>query len=106
MGLASVGASDSAQFVASGSQAATGATAAVKLTGSFNLHTTGTWTGSVVPQRSFDGGSTWIGLTNNGTALSFTANVSESFAELEDGVLYRLNITVSSGGPVVWRFSF
>lgn len=44
------------------------------------------WTATVTLQRSFDGGSTWLDY------LNYTSNVSTSFTEVRDEVLYRIGV--------------
>ena len=60
---------------------------------------TGTWTGSVVVQRSIDGGATRQPLTVAGQSwASFTANANEPIGdETVAGATYYLAITINSG---------
>jgi hypothetical protein len=52
----------------------------------FNLSVSGTWSGTVTLQRSFDNGSTWVDV------WSTTSNVETAVESIESGVLYRLGI--------------
>lgn len=73
----------------------------------FNLTISGTFTGSVTLERSFDAGSTWhTRHTDTGSAHTYTAPVSLVVEEPETAVRYRLNCTaVNSGGTISWRMS-
>lgn len=72
----------------------------------FNLSLWGTFVASVQLERSFDGGTTWLPLTANGTQIyKFTAPCSEGGDETEAGVLYRLNCTAYTSGTVNYRLS-
>jgi hypothetical protein len=85
---------------------APGTTQPVLLCGPFNLTISGDFTGMVaVPERSFDGGVTYHGLTIAGEPLIFGAPMSEPFQEIESGVLYRLRIAELASGEVAVRFS-
>jgi hypothetical protein len=59
--------------------------------GLFNLSLWGTWTATVVLQRSFDGGTTWLDVE------TYTANTEDYGDEPEDNAKYRLNVTYTSG---------
>jgi hypothetical protein len=78
----------------------------VPFSGKCNLTLSGTWTGSAALERSFDGGTNWHNCTlPDGTANSYTANVSVVFEEPEPGVIYALNPSVSTG-TLNYRFSW
>jgi len=64
----------------------------VKLSGYFNLSISGTWTGTITVQRSFDLGDTWHDVD------TFTANTEEYGLEPEhtNPVYYRIG--AKSGG--------
>ena len=84
---------------------ATGATSQVAIFGVFNFTLSGTFSGSVVVQRSFDGGTTWDNVTSaDGSALRYTNPCSVVGTETEGGVQYRASATLSSGSVAV-RFS-
>jgi hypothetical protein len=65
--------------------------------------------GTVLLERSFDGGSTWLNVTNpgatGGTFASYTADVSLSFFEPERGCLYRFNCVAYTSGVINYRLS-
>ncbi len=100
-------------LTASGTIAATGTTAATGTNlfipnagygqGRFNLTISGTWVGSFVVERSFDGGSTWFACTNNFAAVAPTANGSEVLIEPRPNTRYRINFTRTSG-TLAFRF--
>jgi len=76
-------------------------TDATEISGYFNISISGTWTGTVTAQRSFDQGSTWHDVA------TWTKNTQEYGFEPEREVQYRIG--VKSGqyttGPVVVRIS-
>lgn len=74
----------------------------------------GAWSGAVRLERSFDGGNTWIvcGIGGSGAQAVWPsaaggagADVSVIVAEPEKGVVYRLNCTVFTEGPINYRLS-
>lgn len=102
-----------ASIVASGTLSAPGQSAAIspKATvdggGALNVTLSGTWTGSVNIERSFDNGTTWniVSEDGTGTAATYTANMSVECVEGERGVSYRINATSVGSGTVVYRLS-
>lgn len=82
----------------SGSFTSTGQSDEVRVSGWFNLSISGTWSATVVVERSFDEGSTWVSVE------SFTSNAEKRGYETED-VLYRLNCTAYTSGTVSYRIS-
>lgn len=50
---------------------------------SFNLSISGTWSGTITLQRSFDGGVTWLDVQD------YTANAEDVVSSPEPGVLWR-----------------
>lgn len=72
----------------------------------FNISIWGTFSATVRVVRSFDGGATYLPITADGNALlTFTGPVSEQWSEPEADVLYRLECTVFTSGPVNYRIS-
>jgi hypothetical protein len=72
----------------------------------FNISLWGTFVATVRLERSFDGGTTWLPITANGTGLmNFTAACSEQWSDDEVGVQYRLNCTAYTSGTVNYRIS-
>lgn len=83
---------------------ATGADAAATFTGSG-----ANFTGSVQVERSFDGGQTWLvaNVGGSGSLAVYNAGtpVNLTFGEPEKAVLYRLNCTAFTTGPINYRMS-
>lgn len=67
----------------------------------FNVSISGTFSATVVIQRSFDDGATWL------TVTSFTANVETSGNSVEPGVLHRIGVATGgfTSGPIAVRLS-
>jgi hypothetical protein len=72
-----------------------------ELTGYFNISISGTWTGKVTCQRSFDLGSTWLDVA------TWTENTQEYGFEPEWEVYYRAGVKVGEfgSGSVTVRIS-
>ncbi len=60
----------------------------------FNVSITGTWTGTIALQRSFDSGVTW------GDVKLYTANEEQKGYEPESNVFYRLGFDSGFGTGV------
>ena len=73
----------------------------VQLAGYFNVSISGTWTGTVTCQRSFDRGSTWFDVKD------WTDNIQEYGFEPERGVWYQIGIKDGdySNGTATLRLS-
>ena len=67
----------------------------------FNISLSGTWTGTVTLQRSFDNGSTWRDVA------TFDENTETIGMEPEAGVLYRFGVKTGEfgSGTIVGRIS-
>lgn len=65
----------------------------------FNLSLSGFDTATVILQRSFDDGSTWV------SVRSFTADGEFRVDDPEAGVYYRLNCTSWTSGTITYRMS-
>ena len=86
----------------------TSATAAggIEMRGKFNASLTGTWVGTVVLQRSYDGTNfETVSKDASGSDASFTANCSIVVEECETGVIYRWNCTAYTSGTIATRIS-
>jgi hypothetical protein len=59
----------------------------------------GTWVGTVLLQRSFDDGTTWV------TVGSFTANTEFLHENNSSNIIYRFNCTAYTSGTIVFRMS-
>lgn len=68
---------------------------------------TGTFSATVGIERSLDNGTTWVTVATDGTGTlaSYTAPVSLTGFEPEDGVLYRFNCTTYTSGTINYRLS-
>ena len=75
----------------------------VKLSGYFNVSISGTWTGTITVQRSWDLGSTWLDVD------SWTANIEEYGLEPEhtNVVYYRIGAKTNAltNGSAILRLS-
>lgn len=91
-----------------GSFSATGVSAAfvpgVRNPAGFNISIWGTFSGTVVVERSFDDGTTWLPKWPD-AVYSISSPVSFGDEETEEGVKYRLNCTSYSSGPINYRVS-
>jgi len=65
----------------------------------FNMSLSGFGTATVVLQRSFDRGDTWLNVE------SFSADTERRVDDPEAGIYYRLNCTAFTSGPIVYRLS-
>ena len=81
-----------------GSFATTANSGQIQLEKHFNLSLSGTFSATVIIQRSFDGGSTWKDIK------SYTAAIEETGIEPESDVFYRLSCTHSTG-TVTYRLA-
>ncbi len=97
---------DTARQVITGTFEAAGNGQPVMIKGKFNIALWGTFTATVVPERSFDGGTTFMPLTfSDGVPVGFTAPTSATWSEPEAGVIYRLHCLDHTAGTVNWRVS-
>lgn len=56
----------------------------------FNVSISGTWTGTITIQRSFDSGNTWVDIKN------YTFNIEEYGFEPERFIYYRIGVKSTS----------
>jgi hypothetical protein len=72
----------------------------------FNVHIYGTFVGTVVLLRSFDG-TNYVPVLRycSSTAVSYTTPSSEVLPEPEGGAIYRLSCTAYTSGTVNYRLS-
>lgn len=91
----------------SGQFAGVSASFAVALRGAFNLMLSGAFVATVQLERSFDGGLTWqvVSRDAQGAPAGYTAACNLSGDEPEPSVLYRVNCTAFTSGPVGYRLS-
>ena len=76
----------------------------------FNVLLSGAGVGSIVLERSFDDGATWSGIYAAGVQLYIWpsyggTSVSETVAEPEFNVFYRLRVTSLTSGTISYRIS-
>lgn len=71
----------------------------------FNISLWGAFTATVIIERSFDNGATWLQLTALGQPLAFTAAMSEPFEESQPDVLWRLRCSAFTSGTVNYLIS-
>jgi hypothetical protein len=73
----------------------------------YNVAVWGTFVGTVVLEKSFDAGVTWIPVLrlNTATAVSYTTPSAEMFYEPEDSVLVRLRCSAYTSGTISYRLS-
>lgn len=90
--------------VTSGTISGTGGTAGAAILGDVLFAISGTFTGAVQLERSFDGGTTYVPARDELGGLVQLALPGEiKVSETEGGVLYRLNCTALSAGTIAWQ---
>lgn len=93
-------------FVATGSSAAFAPSNVGDGPATMNLAVWGVFVGTVIVQKSFDGGTTWIQTTANGVAThSLTTPAAETDAEWESNVLWRMTCSAFTSGTINYRIS-
>lgn len=72
-----------------------------------NVAVYGTFVGTAVLERSFDGGTNYVPVLRPGgnTAVSYTAPSSEVLEEPEPGVMWRLRCSAYTSGTISYRLS-
>lgn len=74
--------------------------------GRFNFTVSGVFVGTVVLERTFDGGTTWVPCGALGAVIAYTTPVSEQLEHSgEIGVAYRARMTARTSGSANVRFS-
>jgi hypothetical protein len=74
--------------------------------GEFNAWFGGTGAGvTAYLERSPDGGATWFRTTALGENVVFAPPATETVREVENGVVWRVNVTAISSGTLTVRFS-
>jgi hypothetical protein len=72
----------------------------------FNVSLWGTFVATVILERSFDGGATYLPLTALGSPIgTFSGPISEVWEEHEPNVKYRLRCSAFTSGTVNYRLS-
>jgi len=106
-GLSGSGGIELASTVVSGTFAGTGNSTTAQFIGQFNVSLWGTFTATVIIERSFDGGVTFLPLPTDtiGTQNAYTAPVTLTVNEPEPGAIYRLRCSSFGAGPVNYRMA-
>lgn len=76
--------------------------------GEANVHVdcaTGSFVGTYRFVRSMNGGASWLGATEKGTAITFTASCSEVVDGAESGELLDIEVTAYTSGSLTYRMS-
>lgn len=107
MGLNTAGGSELAEQAVTGNFTGTGNGTAAMFYGPFNASLWGTFVGTCVLERSFDGGTTYIpcAVDASGTANSYTGAVTLVVTEPEPGVFYRFRCSAYTSGTINYRLS-
>lgn len=104
-GLSGSGGIELAQTVVSGTFTGTGNSSGAQFMGAFNVTLSGTYVATVILERSFDGGATYMPVSTDtvGTANAYTAPMSLVVNENEPGTFYRLRCSAYTSGTVTYR---
>lgn len=96
-----------ASTVVQGTFVATGNSSTTQFIGQFNFSLWGTFSGTVIIERSFDGGTTFLPLPTDtiGTANAYTAPVTLTVNEPEPGAIYRLRCSAYVSGTISYRMA-
>ncbi|WP_017773843.1 hypothetical protein [Paraburkholderia kururiensis] len=106
MGKPSASGNELAPQVVAGTLASVAAGTSSAFLGRFNFAVWGTFVATVILQKSYDGGTTWIAARDeNGNIISLTAAGSLVVSEPEPGVLYEPSCTAYTSGTVNYRMS-
>lgn len=116
MAKGSAAGTDLANVILTGTFTATGQSLSTGLMGYYNFFVWGTplsgglsgsFSGTVQLEKSFDGGTTWIpaSLDTAGDAAAYTSAVSVTGLEIEPGMLYRVDCTAYTSGTINYRLS-
>lgn len=98
---------DQAAVTVMGSFVGTGNSTAQTFYGPFNVFLWGTFAATVLLQRSFDSGLSWVTCStdSSGTLASYTSALSIVVNEPEAGIQYRLRCSAYTSGTVNYRVS-
>jgi hypothetical protein len=108
------GAISAAALVSQGPAASTGSSEATAFLGGFNAALSATaFDGTVVFEKTYDGGQTWITISQDaaGTPASYALNwaspttTSLAMAEVEPSVYWRIRCSVYNSGGLTYRLS-
>lgn len=86
---------------------APGQSASIILRGGFNTALWGTFVGTVDLEQSYDGGTTWlpVSIDGTGTPNSYTGPHNIAWVQPERDVRTRFNCTAFTSGPINYRIS-
>jgi hypothetical protein len=106
-GLNAPGGLELASTVIAGNFVATGNSSTTRFIGQFNVSLWGTFSGTVILERSFDGGTTFLPLPTDtiGTANAYTVPVTLVVNEPEPGAIYRLRCSAYVSGTINYRMA-
>lgn len=106
-GLNAPGGLELATNIVSGSFVATGNSATQQYLGMFNVSLSGTFVGTVILERSFDGGTNFlpVAIDTSGTPNAYTAPMSIVVNEPEPGAIYRLRCSAYTSGTITYRMA-
>jgi hypothetical protein len=106
------GAITASALVSQGVAASTGTSAASAFLGGFNLAMWGTFSGTVLLEKTYDGGATWVTVSQDvtGTPASYTLawtaqSINLTLCEVETQVAWRLRCTAFTSGTLNYRLS-
>lgn len=92
--------------------ASTATSAATVFLGAFNVALWGTFSGTILAEKSYDGGTTWIAVARDVTgtlasyALALTAqSLNLTMMEVEPSVCWRIRCTAFTSGTLHYRLS-
>lgn len=106
-GLSGAGGIELAQTVISGTFVGTGNSTSAQFLGAFNVTLSGTYVATVILERSFDGGTTFMPVSTDtiGTTNAYTAPMTLVVNENEPGTFYRLRCSSYGSGTVTYRLA-
>lgn len=92
--------------------ASTGTSAATAFLGAFNLAMWGTFTGTILVEKTYDGGTTWVPVAQDvaGTPASYSlaltaSGINLTLCEIETQVAWRIRCTAYTSGTLNYRLS-
>lgn len=106
------GAITATALVSQGNAASTGTSLATAFLGAFNLAMWGTFIGTILVEKTYDAGTTWIPVAQDVTGtqasynLSLTASgINLTLCEVETQVAWRIRCTARTSGTLNYRLS-
>lgn len=107
MGQNTAGGLELAQQAVTGNFTGTGNGSSAMFYGAFNASLWGTFVGTVILERSFDGGTTFLpcAIDTAGDPNAYSAPMSVVINEPEPGVFYRFRCSAYTSGTINYRLS-